>query len=296
MDLNKEIKLSDLFKRRPKATEEGEGTEPEAAADERKGEGLRRELRLPFRRRSASGEPEAPKKPKEARLRRPRGRRSSAPALPAVPLMRAFNLMPREDARQAAGGRRPSTVQLALAVVGLVLVAGLASFFLITNARVADKQRKHDDLRAELAAKNVRAAEPAPAGDPTLVQERDQRRSALATALGSRIGWDRLLREFSLVLPDDVWLKSLKATSGTPPDAAAPVAPNAQPVAASSFEISGYSRKPDDVAVLLSRMAVLPELESVQLLSATKTKIGKQDVVEFNIRASVKARSAGGTA
>jgi Tfp pilus assembly protein PilN len=295
MDLNKEIKLSDLFKRRPKA-EEGGGTDPEATAEEKKGNGLRRELRLPFRRRSASGDPEAPKEPKEARLRRPSGRRSSAPALPAVPLMRAFNLMPREDARQAAVGRRPSTVQLALAVVGLVLVAGLASFFLITNARVADKQRKHDDLRAELAAKNVRAAEPAPAGDPTLVQERDQRRSALATALGSRIGWDRLLREFSLVLPDDVWLKSLKATSGTPADAAAPVAPNAQPVAASSFEISGYSRKPDDVAVLLSRMAVLPELESVQLLSATKTKIGKQDVVEFNIRASVKAPSAGGTA
>jgi Tfp pilus assembly protein PilN len=296
MDLKKETKLSDLFKRRPKAAEERERTEPEAPADEQKGKGLRRELRLPVRRRGASGEPEAPQARKERRLKRPSGRGGSAPALPAVPLMRAFNLMPREEARQAAGGRRPSGVQLALAVVGLVLVAGLASFFLITNARVADKQRKHDDLRAELAAKNVRAQEPAPAGDPTLVQERDQRRSALATALGSRIGWDRLLREFSLVLPDDVWLKSLKATSGTPADAAAPVAPNAQPVAASSFEISGYSRKPDDVAILLSRMAVLPELESVQLLSATKTKIGKEDVVEFNIRASVKARPTGGPA
>jgi Tfp pilus assembly protein PilN len=269
-DWKKEIKLSDLFKRGSKPAEKWE-----AEAPEEKPEKTRRRL----------SKPELPKLS--------RGPRKEAPALPAVPLMRAFNLMPKEDLRQAEGGRRPSPAQLVLAVVGLVTIAGLASFFLITNAGVADKQREYDDLRAELAAKSVPVQEPGVAGDSALVQERDQRRGALATALGSRVAWDRLLREFSLILPDDVWLKSLKGTSSAPVDPA--VAPT-QVAAPNAFEINGYTRKQEGVARLLARMAVLPELESVALLSATAVKLGNQDVVEFTIKATVRARAAGGAA
>ena len=294
MDLKKEIKLSDLFKRRSKPADDWETKDPEAAPEA--GKGLKRELNLSFGRgrKGEKGE-KGEKAPKQPRVS-PRNRAKAAPPETAhVPLMRAFNLLPREDPRHAAAGRRPSRAQLALAVLGLLVIAGLGSYFLISNATVADKEREHDALRAELAAKNVPAEAPAPAGDASLVQERDQRQGALATALGSRIAWDRLLRELSLVLPDDVWLKNLKGTAAASADPAAAPDP-AQTAGASSFEITGYTRKQDGVALLLSRMSVLPELESVALVSATSVKIGSEDLVEFTIRAAVKPRVAGGAA
>lgn len=293
MDLQKEIKLSDLFKRRSKPAEEWETKDVEAAP-EQKGKGLKREINFSLGRRRGGETPE-PKTRKEKAPKRSRGRNAGS-AAPQVPLMRAFNLMPKDDPRLAAdAGRRPSRAQLALAVLGLLVIAGLGSYFLISNAQVADKEREHDALRSELAAKNVPAEEPAPAGDAALVQERDQRQGALGTALGSRIAWDRLLREFSLILPDDVWLKSMKGTSGAAADPAAPADP-AQGTAVSAFEINGYTRKQAGVAQLLSRLSVLPELESVSLVSATSVKLGNENVIEFTIRANVKPPVPGGAA
>ena len=290
MDLKKEIKLSDLFKRGSKPAEDWETKEPAAPTQEKeKGKGLKRELNFSLgRRRKGDESPKEPKPKREKAPRRSRGRKA-APALPQVPLMRAFNLMPKEDPASAeARGRRPSRSRLILAVVGLLVIAVLGSYFLISSAKVADKEREHDAKRAELAAKNVPAEEPAPAGDAALVQERDQRQGAVGTALGSRIAWDRLLREFSLILPEDVWLKSMKGSSAVPSDAAE--ADPTQGTGTSSFEIIGYTRKQDGVAQLLSRMSVLPELESVALVSATSVTIGNEDVVEFTIRAVVKPR------
>jgi len=41
--------------------------------------------------------------------------------------------------------------------------------------------------------------------------------TALSAALTSRVAWDRVFREFSLVLPDDVWLTTLSAKSPISP-------------------------------------------------------------------------------
>ena len=55
--------------------------------------------------------------------------------------------------------------------------------------------------------------------DDALAAEKGARVGALSAALTSRIAWDRVLRQVSLVLPEDVWLTSLSATA---PTAAAP--------------------------------------------------------------------------
>jgi Tfp pilus assembly protein PilN len=302
MDLKKEIKLSDLLRRKPKDPAEAE-TEARPTAEEKPKK--ERSSFLSFRKPKEGDEaaaPAEPKAPKESR-RKKEHKRKAAPPLPHVPLMRAFNLLPREEGRRETvaaedGARRPGTAQLVLAVVGLLLVAALASIFLITNATVADKQTELDGLKGELAALNVAAQKPsAPEPDGTLVQERNNRTGALATALGQRVAWDRLLRELSLVLPDDVWLTRLAAKAGGAGavDPNAPPDPTAAPPA-STFEIGGYTRKQEHVAQLLSRMAVLPQVAAVQLLGATKTKIGEEDVIEFTISATMKAAGAGGTA
>ncbi len=302
MDLKKEIKLSDLFRRKPK-----DPAEPEIAAPADEKPKKERSFFTLRRKKDDAGDaaPAEPKPPKEPRRRKEKKAKGPAQTLPDVPLMRAFNLLPREEGRRETmtteerGERRPGTVQLVLAVVGLLLVAALASIFLITNATVADKQTELDGLRGELAALDAAAEKPsAPEPDGTLVQERNNRTGALATALAQRVAWDRLLRELSLVLPEDVWLTRLTAKAG----GTGPVDPNAPPAAAgaappaSTFEIGGYTYKQENVAQLLSRMGVLPQVASVQLLGSTATQIGEEDVVEFTISATMKPNGTGGTA
>ena len=256
IDLKKEIKLSDVFKRREKDPAEPKPVAPSAPAAE---------------------------KPK----RKPA-------TLPQLPLMRAINLMPREDAREAKG-RRP-TAQIALAVVAVLLFGALGSLFLVSSAGVTEKKAKRDELRMKLAALDVPAREPGEAQAPELATERQTRTTELATALQSRVAWDRLLRNFALVLPEDVWLTSLLAKSapGDPAAAApAPGAPTDDPQA-SSFTINGYTREQEGVARLLARLSVLPELTNVALVSSTRVEVNGEEVVQFSISAAVK-RGGGGT-
>jgi Tfp pilus assembly protein PilN len=314
MDLNKEIKLSDLFRRAP--TEPSEAPDvAEAVADAPPAEKtsfLKKEIS--FGRKG----PKEPKEPKEPKAKRPKGERKpkepkeqkpartrrakEAQPLPAVPLMRAFDLLPREDAAQD-GRRRPNTPQLVLAVVGLVLFAATASLFLVSNAGVADKETEVNDLRGRLASLEQPQEEPTPGlegSDQALIQERDTRTSALGTALGRRIAWDRVLRDVSLVLPEGVWLDSLAATAATATDATAAGQPAAAPdptapPSTSTFQLSGFAKEQAAIAQLLSRMAVLPELAGVQLVSSTATEIGGEQVYQFSLAATLKPAGAGGT-
>src|SRR5207237_2883524 len=71
----------------------------------------------------------------------------------------------------------------------------------------------HDALPiSELAAIPVPAQNRLQQQD-ALVADKAARVTALNAALSKRIAWDRVLREFALVLPDDVWLLSLSATA-----------------------------------------------------------------------------------
>ncbi len=292
MDMKKEIKLSDLFKRKPKDPVD-ETVAVEEKPKKEKGSGMRREIS--FRRRKDDTPKE--KAPKEPKAKRSRRGSTAAPAIPQVPLMRAFDLLPGDVAGENTG-RRPSTAQLVLAVVGLVLVAAMASLFLISSARVADKQQTLDGLKTQLADLDVAAQTPSPTGeaDDALVQERGTRTGALAIALANRIAWDRFLRDVSLVLPDQVWLTTLTGTSGTAPKPAAAPTDPAAAAAQTTFEIGGVARDQEGVAQFLSRLQVLPEVESVQLKSSTAAKVEDQDVYQFVIGGVVKTQLAtGGT-
>ena len=198
--------------------------------------------------------------------------------------MRSVNLLPRDDARRQR--RQPGAV-VVTAVLGSVLVtAVLAGLFLMTSSTVGERQSEVDALRAELAA--IPPPEPAPAGQDTLEAETSQRVQLLGQALGSRVAWDRVLREISLVLPDDIWLESLSANA---PDPNATPAPGSA-AGAGAFTIVGYSYSHDGVARLLARLAVLPQLEKPKLGSSTLDETKARGVVKFTISAGLR----GGTA
>jgi Tfp pilus assembly protein PilN len=188
--------------------------------------------------------------------------------------MRAVNLLPRDLPRPASRQKNP--VAVGGLVAGLVATAILAAVFLTVSAGVADHRERLDAAQAKLDATPV--PPPTDNSAATLEQERTQRVVALSTALGKRVAWDRVLRELSLVLPDDVWLATLSAKA--PGDAAAPA----------GFTITGKTYSHDGVARLLARLAVVPHLTAVQLQhsSLTPSEAGRP-VVDFSIVAAVKA-------
>jgi Tfp pilus assembly protein PilN len=198
--------------------------------------------------------------------------------------MRAVNLLPKDERRAR---RQPGAVALT-AVLGTVLLTALLSgLFLVSSSSVTDRQAELDGLRAELAA--IPPPAPAPVEQSNLVAEKDARLSLLSQALGSRIAWDRVLREISLVIPDDVWLETM-STNGPDPGAAAPVPGQSAP--AGGFNITGYTYSHDGVARLLARLSVIPHLENVKLGSSVLDTDGPRPTVKFTISATLREAEA----
>jgi Tfp pilus assembly protein PilN len=189
--------------------------------------------------------------------------------------VRAVNLLPRDVARTRT--RQTDPVLIGGIVAAVAATAILAAVFLSVSAGVADKQERRDAAQAELDATPV--PPPTDNSASALEQERNTRILAVSAALGRRVAWDRILRELSLVLPEDVWLSTLSAKAPSP-SAEAPA----------GFTITGKTYSHDGVARLLARLAVVPHLSAVQLQHSSKTPSeAGRDVVEFSIQALIKA-------
>jgi Tfp pilus assembly protein PilN len=222
--------------------------------------------------------------------------------------MRAVNLLPRTPKRTR---KRPSAVlQLCLLapfVVGSLLTAG----YLLQTSKINNRKATLQALQAELAG--LPAPAPQPPVNPQLAAERDQHVAALSAALQNRLAWDRILREISAVLPEDVWLTTLSAqgptpvpvtpapptttsttttTSSTTTTAAAPV-PAPPTSTAGPLTITGYTYSQEGVARLLSRLAVVPALQNVKLGESTRSTIADRDVFSFTIAADVRPGETG---
>jgi Tfp pilus assembly protein PilN len=196
--------------------------------------------------------------------------------------MRAVNLLPSDHERQKlrAQERLPFLVA---AGTGTLVVAVLAGVYLQQSSKVADARQRLDAAQAQLASTPLPPPPPqaAPAQpSPTVVTtEQQPRLDALSTALSQRIAWDRILREFSLVLPSDVWLNSLTMT--------APV-PSSGTSGGSSLTLAGSTYSYDSVARLLARLSLIPDLSDVTLTSTAND--GR--LVQFGIGATVKGGAA----
>jgi Tfp pilus assembly protein PilN len=204
--------------------------------------------------------------------------------------VRAVNLLPRDTGQRTI--KKESLPALVGGCTGLLVVAVLGAMFMMGSGKIASAKRNVDDLNRQFEA-----LPPPPAGpnaaQQQLAGEQSARVAALTSALSSRVSWDRVFREFSLILPDDVWLTSLSAKSPISP------ATNASSTGGSTvpsmFTIQGRTYSHDGVARLLSRLQVVPDLTNVQLISSTRSKVGNQPVVEFTIAADIASATGGGS-
>jgi len=272
IDMKKEIKVSDLWKRGPK--------EPKAEK--------------PPKEPKKAKEPKPPREKKERRLGRGTKEKvaaieaKSGPPVRDIPLMHAFNLLPKEEVRAEKESKQSAIPHVIVALAGVLVFAALAAFYLSSSAAVAKKSGELDDLRGDLASLQVPEKQPqAPSEGPNIDSERAARTAALSTALADRLAWDRVLRELALVLPADVTLVTLDATAPSPGSAGA-----ATSGGVSSFRVTGTSASQASVARLLSRLQVIPELQNVQLEFATASEDPAVPGVNFAITASVRQGAA----
>jgi Tfp pilus assembly protein PilN len=265
IDMKKEIKLSDLFKR----------GEKEPKADKPPKEPKAKKEKAPKERRFGRG-----KEPKEkVAALDPK----SGPPVRDIPLMHAFNLLPKEELQEKKEGRPSAIPHVLVALAGVLVFAALAAFYLSSSASVTKKTGELDDLRGDLASLQVPEKQPQGTSSIDVGSERTARTAALSAALADRLAWDRILRELALVLPSDVTLDSLTATAPSPGSAGV-----ATSGGVNTFRISGTSESQAGVARLLSRLQVIPELRSVTLEFATTSETPGTEGVNFAITAVVR--------
>ena len=219
--------------------------------------------------------------------------------------MRAVNLLPRNEARPGLDGTR---IPL-LAAAGAIALVTLGGFVLAHSASKSESKTRTEEASVRALIARLPKTRTPTISTSAIAQERTQRLVALTTALRDRIALDKLLRQVSLVLPENSWLTGFKAaapaTSTTPTGsstsgASAPTASGDQGVT-----IEGATYSQEAVARVLARLALIPALVDVQLTSSAfvdpsasggqqpqaqpkKKKTSAKRVVAFTITASVR--------
>jgi Tfp pilus assembly protein PilN len=159
--------------------------------------------------------------------------------------VRAVNLLPRDVAKRSFEAKRGVVFG---GIGGAALAtAVLASMMISAGGAASSKQEELDGIRAQIAAiPTVPVIDTSE--EDALAAEKGARVGALSAALAGRVAWDRVLRQVSLVLPEDVWLTKLSAAAPDPTQAAA---------AGTGFTLTGATYSQNGVARFLSRLSVI---------------------------------------
>jgi Tfp pilus assembly protein PilN len=270
VDMHKEIKLSDLFKRGSKDS----------------GEGQNGDAPKPPKKVKPAKEPKRRKEPKQKASNGAALTEHEAPPPADIPLMRAFNLLPREETRAVKEGASSPLPQVLVALAGVLVFAALAALYLMAGTEVTAKRGEAEDLRAELAAYQTTAQEPSlDDKSAALANERVGRTNALASALGKRLAWDRLLREIALVIPDEVSVSQIQGSSP-----AAATTASADGTLATNLTIIGTTANQPSVAEFMARLSVIRQLVAVRLKEAGESPNDPTRVV-FTITATLRLGS-----
>lgn len=203
--------------------------------------------------------------------------------------MRAVNLLPQKERRTPgfAGAKAP------LAVVGVVAVLGGIGFYGYSlhsqvndvKSDVATATATRDGLRDQLGAFQAAQAREA---------AQEVRTGAVVGLVTGRVNWERLIRDLSAVMPDDVWLTNLKGQTdvATTPTAATAAAPNVNVATVpQGIHLDGYAYTQDQVAQLMARVATVPGLGEPRLASSEVQAGDEKDVIHFVIDIPIDQRA-----
>jgi Tfp pilus assembly protein PilN len=174
--------------------------------------------------------------------------------------MRAVNLIPVEDRRNAgAPGRTGGTVYLVLGLLAVVVIAACA--YALTTNQVNQRKADLQKTTLEADAAETEAAAVKPYAD--FASLKDQRLQTVQNLAAGRFDWHTLMDEFSRAIPSNVVLSSFSGQTSTP-DA------SGQTTSGPSLAIEGCTASHKDVARLMTRLRLIDGVSDVVLSSSAK--------------------------
>ena len=182
--------------------------------------------------------------------------------------MKAVNLIPTEQRRAQATGKRPGSSYVLIGVLATLLV--MVAAYVFTSNNVTKRQSDAAVAKAEADRYEAQAAQ---RKDFTnFAQIKQMRLASVNTIASTRFDWERLMRELSRVMPSGSWLQTTDAsvtgtvagaesTSSTSTTTAVP-----QPKA----NLVGCTPNQSDVARMMVRMRQLHRVSDVELNESAK--------------------------
>jgi Tfp pilus assembly protein PilN len=184
--------------------------------------------------------------------------------------MRAVNLLPESSRPHRPSGNLGGSAYAVVGALAVMLV--MAAAYVLTTNDISDKQSKIAAAEAEAAEARQRAG--SFTAFSNFAQIKEARLATVRDLAAVRFDWERLMREVSHVIPDDVWLLDMTASTA-PQDAsggAAATTPGAPAPLSPSLTMSGCAKGQPSVAALMVRLRKLHLAQDVQL-----TESGRED-------------------
>jgi Tfp pilus assembly protein PilN len=185
--------------------------------------------------------------------------------------MRPLNLIPPEERR---GDSAPLRVgALSYVIVGVLAVALIAvTAMVLTSNKINDHKSELSSLQARQAAASQAAAGLAPYDE--FAQLSTSRTATVTSLAKSRFDWERVLNELALVIPEDVTLQSLSATSTAGGDSTGSTTTDSSAATGPSLEITGCAEGQEGTARFL---AALRDIDGVTRVGMSSSALAEAD-------------------
>lgn len=198
------------------------------------------------------------------------------------------NLLPPElhERRRVRAAQAGAGAAIALALVGVVFAYTQQGHAVDTaKKQLADQQQQETQLTAQLRSlSNVRTTAAQLAASEAL----------LSRAMATEIQWSTFLADFSVIVPDSVWLVQLNAQEDVQPGTLA--APNVAPQTVGSVTLQGYGKAWPDLATLLDSLGKETSHGIVQpyFSTAQETFIGSVKVIQYQASTALSPAALSG--
>ncbi|MBM3147338.1 MAG: PilN domain-containing protein [Actinobacteria bacterium] len=208
--------------------------------------------------------------------------------------VRRINLLPAEE--RAKVKRERGLVWALLALI--VVVGALGGLYVFENQRVSNKRSELAGLQSRLAQLQQQTAALKPY--ETQQTQRASMTDVAKQIYDSRVIWSSIAEEISLLIPEECRLTQLTATVPAPMLAGSAFGvAGATGEGGADLQLSGEAYSHRDVAELMTRLGLMPQIKDITLVSADKTSAAggetgetgettAQSVVTFQIVASLR--------
>lgn len=183
--------------------------------------------------------------------------------------MRAVNLVPADERRAGAGGasRSGGLVYALLGALGMGLVMVLA--LTLVNRSLDEKRTQLVDVKAQADAAQARADALAPY--TKFAELRAKRVETVKSLAASRFDWSHAMHEVARVIPENVWLQSLKGSIASTAGGGSGAASGSTATgAAPAIELAGCTTSQKSVARMMARMRLVDGVRRVSLNASEK--------------------------